>query len=138
MTTQAKKTISELSQGDLFQKVGEICTAVTVVASSKELLEISLVKTMDLFHANRGSIFLMNESGTELVLKIAQGMEINEQEMLVKRLGEGIVGKVAQIKEPLIVEDIASDGRFLGFKSQGSYRTPSFICAPLLIKDKLI
>lgn len=138
MNTSVKKTLDELSQADLLQKIGDICATVTTVTNAKELLEISLIKTMDLFHAKRGSIFLMNESGTELVLKIAQGMEVSEQESMVKRLGEGIVGRVAQIKEPIIVEDITQDSRFQGIKSKGSYRTPSFICVPLMLKDKLI
>ncbi len=138
MSTSVRKRSDELSQADLFGKIGDICAAVTIATNAKELLEISLKMTMDLFHAKRGSIFLMNESGTELILKIAQGMEISEQENMVKRLGEGIVGRVAQIKEPIIVEDITQDSRFPGFKSRGNYHTPSFICVPLMLKDKLI
>ena len=138
MSTPGKKTVEELTQADLLQKIGDICAAVTVAISPKDLLEISLIMTMDLFHAKRGSIFLVNENGKELILKIAQGMEIGEQQQMVKRMGEGIVGKVAEIKQPLIVEDITQDSRFQGFKSHGTYRTPSFICVPLMIKDKLI
>ena len=138
MSLTTKKTFGELSQADLFQKIGDICTTVTVAMSAKDLLEVSLKKIMDLFQAKRGSIFLMNEGGTELVLKIAQGMEVAEQEKMVRRLGEGIVGRVAEIKQPLIVEDINLDSRFQGHKSRGKYRTPSFICVPLMIKDKLI
>ncbi len=138
MSATGKKSVEELTQADLLQKISDICAAVTVAVSSKDLLEISLKMTMDLFHAKRGSIFLVNENGKELILKIAQGMEIDEQEQMVKRMGEGIVGRVAEIKQPLIVEDITQDSRFQGIKSPGTYHTPSFICVPLMIKDKLI
>lgn len=122
----------------MFQEVGDICSAVTVAMSPKELLEISLRKTMELFEASRGSIFILNEKTKDLTLKIAHGMELSEQKQMVKRLGEGIVGRVAQIKKPLVVQDIAQDSRFHHYKARGSYATASFICAPLLIKDKLI
>lgn len=130
--------LSELSQAELFAKVSEICTAVTDIMSPQELLESSLKQTLDLFSANRGSIFLVKDNAHDLILKIAFGMNKTEEETMVKRIGEGIVGKVAKLKEPVFVEDISKDDRFKNFKRRSSYKSPSFICAPLLIKDELI
>ena len=131
-------TMEELLTASLFQKVSEICSSVNVAQTSRQLLELSLKQTMELFQAKRGSIFILKENRKDLVLKVMRGMEGAEQEKMVKRLGQGIVGRVAQIKKPVVVEDIASDSRFHDFKARRSYRSPSFICAPLLIKDKLI
>ena len=130
--------IDELSHSIVLQKISDICTSVNVVKNSRELLEISLKQTMELLGARRGSIFILNKSKKELILKIACGMKADEKQNLVKRLGEGVVGQVAQIKKPLVVEDISKDIRFQDFKARSSYHTPSFICAPLLIKDNLI
>ena len=138
MVHPTKQIIDELTETELFQKVSEICATVNAVTNARELLEVSLKKTMALFGANRGSIFMLKENGKDLILKIAQGMALNEQEKLIKRIGEGVVGRVAALKKPVVVENIAKDRRFKGFKSRNSYRTSSFICAPLLIKDKLI
>lgn len=139
MTEQTiKKSVTELTQPDLFQQVGEICAVVNTVVNAKELLEISLKRTMDLFGAKRGSIFILKENGRDLILKIAQGITVSEQETLVKRMGEGIVGRVAESKKPIFVDDISTDERFRGYKARGGYQTPSFICTPLLIKDTLI
>lgn len=133
-----KKQQEHLAQSTLFQKISAICAAVNVATDGKELLEISLKETMDLFGAARGSIFILKENGKDLILKIALGMELNEERNMVKRLGEGVVGRVAASKEPIFVENIANDERFENFKARQSYSTPSFICAPLLIKDTLI
>ena len=133
-----KKKPEHLAQSALFQKISEICAAVNIATDGKELLEISLQGTMDLFGAERGSIFILKENGKDLILKIARGMELNEELNMVKQLGEGVVGRVAASKKPIFVEDITKDNRFENFKARGSYRTPSFICAPLLIKDTLI
>lgn len=133
-----KKQQEHLAQSVLFQKISAICAAVNVATDGKELLEISLKETMDLFGAARGSIFILKENGKDLILKIALGMELNEERDMVKRLGEGVVGRVAASKKPIFVENIADDERFENFKARQSYTTPSFICAPLLIKDALI
>ncbi|MFH1359974.1 MAG: ATP-binding protein [Candidatus Omnitrophota bacterium] len=138
MTLSGDPHLKELTREDLFKRIQDICNAVAVVLNARDLLEISLKKTMDLFGAKRGSIFILNDDGTELILKIAQGMEIAEQEKLVKRLGEDVVGKVAAAKEALFVEDISTDSRFKNYKPKQKYTTPSFICMPLMIKDQLI
>ena len=133
-----KSSIENLTQQELFQKINDICYTVNSVTDNKELLEISLRKIMELFDAERGSVFRLKEDAQELALETACGMAVKEERAMVKRMGKGIVGRVAESKEPIIVDDIAHDNRFLNFKRRGSYKTASFICAPLMIKDQLI
>lgn len=138
MHSSAKSILEEIPQAALFEKVADICANVNTVITTNDLLERSLKQIMELFGAVRGSIFILKENGRDLVLKSVLGMARAEEEQMIKRLGEGIVGKVAQLKKPIFVDDIANDNRFDEFKARGSYRTPSFICAPLIIKDQLI
>ena len=138
VNSQQHHSVEEFTRSGIFQRIGEICATVNSVASAKQLLETSLKKTMQLFDASRGSIFILADNKRDLILKIAEGMEIREEESLVKRIGEGVVGRVAISKKPIFVNDISQDDRFLNYKARSSYRTPSFICAPLLIKDNLI
>lgn len=133
-----KQSLKQLSPTELFQKVGDICAIVNTITNARQLLEVSLAQLLDLFGAKRGSIFILKGNGKDLILKIAQGMAVSEQEILVKRLGEGVVGRVAADKKPIFVHDISQDDRFRNYKARTSYQTPSFICAPLLLKDKLI
>jgi signal transduction histidine kinase len=131
-------TVLSLSTKDLFDKINAIGMSAYDTSNIDELMKVSLRHTVDLFKAQRGSIYLIHKNEQELVLKAALGMNPSEQKRLVKRLGEGIVGRVAQLKKPLRVEDISKDSRFKNYKSRNSYQSPSFICAPLMIKDKLI
>ncbi len=133
-----KSALSSMSQVELFQKVGEICAGVNVVVNEEELLEFSLNRILELFDAYRGSIFILDENKNELVLKHSKGLKDDEHRRFVKKIGEGVVGQVAALQEPIIVSDIANDGRFKKYKARSEYKTASFICAPLLIKDKLI
>jgi len=123
---------------DLLDKINSIGMDAHDTSNVDDLLRVSLRHTVDLFNAQRGSIYLIEKNDQELVLKAALGMNVIEQKRMVKQLGEGIVGRVAQLKKPLMVEDISKDRRFKNYKSRHSYQSPSFICAPLMIKDKLI
>jgi len=133
-----QNSIAHLTQTELFQKVSQICAIVNSVIDEGDLLQVSLCETMDLLGSQRGSIFLLKDNSSDLILKAAIGMEVSEEENIVKRLGEGVVGRVAASKKPIYVKNIATDDRFQNYKARGSYRSPSFICAPLLLKDKLI
>jgi len=133
-----KSAIDELTQAELFQKIGEICATVNTALGEQDLLDVSLKKIMKLYGATRGSVFIITEAGNELMLRSSFGMQIQEKESMIKQMGQGIVGRVAQLKVPLYVDDISKDGRFSNFKGRGSYSTPSFICAPLMVKDQLI
>jgi len=134
----ADRSLEELTQPELFQKINDICYTVNTATDVIQMLKISLQKIMSLFSAERGSVFLFNDTCGELILQASYGMAVTEEQALVKKLGEGIAGQVAQGKRPIIVEDIAQDERFSHFSTQGSYKTGSFICAPMLIKDQLI
>lgn len=127
-----------LSSKDAFDRINTICTAAHHHTRIEDILEISLSNTLELLNAMRGSIFLIDESGVELSLKASIGMNLSQQKKLVKQMGEGIVGMVAAQKKPIIVDDIRKDGRFQELRSDHYYRSPSFICSPLMIKDKLI
>lgn len=137
MTPLSESLLQELSRSDFFRKVSDICNAVNAVRDSHQLFDLSLQKIMELFGAGRGSIFILS-GDDRLILKVAYGMDRIEKEKLEKRMGEGIVGQVARMKQPVVVTDINSDKRFGHLKHRNSYRTPSFICAPLLLKDQLI
>lgn len=133
-----ESVLDNLTQTELFQKVSHICNLVNSAINAKDLLENSLRETVSLFEASRGSIFILDDNGHDLILKSAQGMAKDEEAQLVKKMGEGIVGHVALKKEPIFVQDIDNDIRFSQYKSRKSYNTPSFICAPLMVKDTLI
>lgn len=138
MVTKIKSALDELSENVLFQKIGDICSAANTTTTPEELLEFSLKSILELYGAQRGSIFILDDSEDHLILKASHGMKRFEEDLMVKRMGEGIVGQVAVFKKPIVVEDIATDKRFGEYKSRKDYLTPSFICAPLMIKDELI
>jgi len=138
MAEMLRKRLEDHSSTELFQKIGDICATVNTVSDEDELLQISLERTMELFGAVRGSIFILNNNRKELILRAVRGITWAQEEKMIKQLGEGIVGKVAVSKKPIFVDDIANDERFHNYKARRSYRSPSFLCVPLIIKDVLV
>ena len=138
MSGSSKSIFQDISQADLFHKINNICGVVDFVNSEDKLFEITLYKVMALFGATRGSIFTLKKGGNDLVLAVAVGMRQGEEKEMVKRMGGGIVGKVAGEKRAIVVEDIGKDVRFANFKARKSYRTPSFLCVPLMVKDDIL
>ncbi len=126
------------SKSDVFQKIGEACSLANITTSKEQLLQKMLSAILDLFEASRGSIFLFHNLTKELILEVSQGIPTRERNKVVRQMGEGITGRVAELKKPFVVENITSDKRFKGYQSRGSYQTSSFICAPLMVKDRLI
>ncbi len=82
--------------------------------------------------AQRASLMLIDEESQEMRICAAYGLSEEVVRKARVKVGEGISGCVAQIGEPLLVEDISADPRFQ--KRMGrSYVTDSFISAPLLL-----
>ncbi len=96
-------------------------------------LERVVELAMKLLNADRGSILLVDESGEELEVVAALGMdgEFSKRKM---RIGEGISGWVAAHREPLILHDAISDPRFQGINPN----IRSAMAIPLTVDDRLI
>lgn len=132
--TQIKSPLS-----NLLQKINTICVLCIESLDAQSLLKNALEQMLELFGARRGSVFILDQKTNALILKVAVGMKVDEKKAMIKYMGQGsIVSRVAHLREPLLVEDFSKDGPFKNYKSRGSYRSQSFICSPLLIKDHLI
>jgi len=103
----------------------------------RSFLSSTLKEIMAAVHAECGSLFLFDQEHKELVLDSF----FNTNDLTIKglrhRVGEGITGKVANTKSPVLVKDINTDQRFNrnGFNH---YRTNSFISIPISNQDNLI
>jgi Nif-specific regulatory protein len=90
-----------------------------------------------LFVAEACSIALIDENAQELAFIFsAGGAEVGSFRM---KLGQGIVGWVAQQGEGVICRDVSSDRRFFsGIDSETGYHTRSVLCAPLMQHGQVI
>ncbi len=102
------------------------------------LLNKCLKEIMNAVGAASGSLFLFDSENEELVLEsFYNSIDLPGIRGQKIRIGEGVSGRVADIRAPVLVKDIDNDNRFSrnGFTH---YKTKSFISIPLFISERLI
>lgn len=101
------------------------------------LVEFIMERTSAILEARRCSLMLLDESGRELLIRAAVGMEERIIKECRMKLGESVAGFVAQSRTPILVKNIEYDERFKR-ASKLYYLSRSFISVPLILEDKLI
>ncbi|NNK93682.1 MAG: SpoIIE family protein phosphatase [Desulfobacterales bacterium] len=115
------------------------------IESLDDLFPIMLDLAKNITEAEAASLLLYNPQQNILEFgSIAD--EILDQEQIESlknsikvKLGEGISGWVAKNREPLIVNDVQNDSRFLKLADKKSgFTTRNLICVPLIYGDDLL
>jgi diguanylate cyclase (GGDEF)-like protein len=121
------------------QKIRSMSEQLTKPHALKSMLSLILKAAIDLVHAERGFIMLLDESNNQLVLEIVHGLPNPEAEDMINRgliptagirPGEGIQGKVLQTRQPIKIHEI-SDYRMMGLEEG----IQSIMCVPLCLND---
>lgn len=127
---------------DLVFKLGTLNDMVEMAAripKIEDLLAHVLERTMRAVSATIGSIMLLDRE--RQVLRIAVGRGLGDQEhprgQVEVKVGEGIAGRVVQMGEPVLVEDIEKDPRFAK-TNDPKYGGGSFLCVPLRVGDRIV
>lgn len=124
-------------QKDKLSYLYDIINTISESKDMKGLLETTLNKTLKALSSERGSIFLAGDDGKELFLRWSYNMNPGFSEIR-KKIGEGVVGKVARDRQPLLVKDVRHDERFHVSNMYHDYKTNSFLCVPIATDARLI
>lgn len=107
------------------------------ISDLETLYRFCLDVALDLVYAEKGSIFLWDEFQKQFVLKASRG-HVHPLGDIRVDLGQGILGWIGDHADPVWVEDIREDERFQSLRTDGRYRSFSFISLPLVASNKLI
>jgi len=107
------------------------------VREPEELYETIVEMSVQLAHAERGSLMLVENDKAYLAIKAAKGINKKLLKEIKIKIGEGVAGKVFGEGVPLVVYDIEKDERIL-LHRKASYKTGSFISIPLKIGERPI
>jgi putative methionine-R-sulfoxide reductase with GAF domain len=103
----------------------------------RQLVDGLLNLAGDDMQAQRCSLMLLASDAGSLYLAASRGMAPHIAEGSRVKIGEGISGKVAQSREPLLVRDVESAESHPQWKDQ-FLRTGSFISFPLQLHGNLV
>ena len=134
-----------MAQERLQAKIGEIDTLYEIereVGRSEnveKLLDSIMQKTMKFMQAEAGSVLLKEAGTNQLFFKVAMGEKGDDVKKERLKVGEGIVGWVAEKGEPLLVSDAYLDERFRkDIAEKVGFPTKSIICVPLIVEDEIL
>src|SRR5712692_8870968 len=125
---------------DLVFKLGTLNEMVELAAripKIQDLLGLVLQSTMRAVRATVGSIMILDRDRTVLKLAASRGIPDDVVPAVEVKVGEGVAGKVVEMGEPVLVDDIASDPRF-NKANDPQYGNGSFICMPIRVGDRVI
>ena len=109
--------------------VTEVGASLSSARDLDALLALLIDKVTQLMEADRSTLYLLSEDGTELWSKIVQGGATLEIRL---KVGEGIAGWVAGSGEIVNIADAYRDTRFQpAVDLRSGYRTRSILCVPM-------
>ena len=125
---------------DLVFKLGTLNEMVELAARIpriQDLLGLVLQSTMRAVRATVGSIMILDRERTVLKLAASRGIPDEVVPAVEVKIGEGIAGKVVEMGEPVLVDDVATDPRF-NKANDPQYGNGSFICMPIRVGDRVL
>ncbi|WP_455389035.1 GAF domain-containing protein, partial [Petrachloros mirabilis] len=103
------------------------------------LLKLIVTSVSELLGCEASSLFLIDRTGEQLVLRIATGPVSGEVKELRLKIGEGIAGWVAKHRKGLIVNDARHDPRFsTAVDDATGFQTRSILAVPLMYREQIV
>jgi diguanylate cyclase (GGDEF)-like protein len=131
---EKEKFTSEMTQA---RELLTMFSALSRTEGKDQLNEQILGMAADLVDATCGSLMFIDESGSQLKIESALGMNLHLAQSMVVQVGNGIAGKVAASGNPLLVNDIEKDRR-VGTPNRPRFKTKSFVSIPIKLREDTI
>jgi signal transduction histidine kinase len=117
----------------------EIARLATTARTWDELLETVVDRTRDVLHADVASLYLLDRDGAYLTLAVTNGLDRFQIGRARVPYGEGVTGRVAASREPLVIPDVKADPRFLWVRGIDQRRfVASMLSVPLTWHDQIV
>jgi len=117
-----------------FEVLHQVATEVSIEQDLDIMLQKIVERVLSTLNIPYGGIYLFNKETNELEMKVNQGMKIASNIRL--KIGEGMAGKVAQTRQPLIVRNYqAWKGRSARFEG---IPFTSVLEVPMIYQGELI
>jgi signal transduction histidine kinase len=117
----------------------EVARLATTARTWDELLETVVDRTRDVLHADVSSLYLLDRDGAYLTLAATNGLDRFQIGRARVPFGEGVTGRVAAERKPLMIEDVRSDPRFLWVRGIDQRRfVASMLSVPLTWHDQTV
>ena len=119
--------------------LGQIGLELAAATSREHLTRKVLDLVVSTLHCQACSLFLMNDSQTQLILHSARGSLQEQVGEAAYDVGEGLTGTVARTGRPIRLEDPRKDSRWLGrFTEMTPDAMGAFLAAPVYFRERVL
>lgn len=119
--------------------LNEVGSSITSTLDLRTVLETIVAKAIELLHAEAGSLLLVDDQTNELIFEVTFGPAAEDLRGQRLPVGKGIVGAVAQTRQPVIVNEAQADNRWLREVDQATtFITRAILAVPMITKDRVI
>ena len=130
---------AEAGQLEQLRFLHHVARLATTARTWDELLETVVDGTRDALHADVTSLYLLDRDGEYLTLAATTGLDRFQIGRARVPYGEGITGRVAASREPLVIPDVSADPRFLWVRGLDQRRfVTSMLSVPLSWHDQVV
>ncbi|RPJ08802.1 MAG: ANTAR domain-containing protein [Deltaproteobacteria bacterium] len=128
----------ETSHENLIKALSEISQAISSDQYLDDILRLVVTVTANVMDSKICSLWLLDEK--EKVLRIRATQTISEEYLKERslKIGEGVVGHVAQQKKPLAILNVLKEPRYKEKELARNEGLVSMLSVPLIVKDKVI
>ncbi len=132
----AEPAAGQLEQLRFLHRVARLATT---AQTWDELLETVVDETRAALHADVSSLYLVDRDGAYLTLAATNGLDRFQIGRARVPFGEGVTGRVAATRDPIVIRDIKDDPRFLWVRGIDQRRfITSMVSVPLVWHDRTI
>jgi signal transduction histidine kinase len=129
----------QLDQLEQLRFLHHVARLATTARTWDELLETVVDGTRDALHADVSSLYLLDRDGAYLTLAATNGLDRFQIGRARVPYGEGVTGRVAATRTPLVIPDVKADARFLWVRGIDQRRFVASMCSvPLSWSDQVV
>lgn len=119
--------------------LNEVGSSITSTLDLRTVLETIVAKAIELLGAEAGSLLLVDDQHNELIFEVTFGPAAEDLRGQRLPFGKGIVGAVAQTRQPQIVNEAQTDVRWLrDVDRTTAFSTRSIVAVPMVTKNRVI
>ncbi|OKH38144.1 hypothetical protein NIES2119_11355 [[Phormidium ambiguum] IAM M-71] len=126
----------EQAAKNLVKRLQAVTDVVLNHLSLEELLKDSLQRISEVCHADTGAILLKDTQNNQLIVRAVNGLEAEIKSEFCIPLGEGFAGKIAQIRQSMIIEKDAFTQVFSPVLRER--KVQSIMGAPLIVAGEML
>jgi signal transduction histidine kinase len=137
--TDLEATTRDTEQLDQLRFLHRVARLATTARTWDELLGTVVDETRDALRANVSSLYLLDRDGERLTLAATNGLDRFQIGRAQVPFGQGVTGRVAATREPLVIAKVKQDPRFLWVRGIDQRRfVSSMLSVPLVWDDRTV